>query len=371
MLNLLKRLTGSSSSRRQTKRQSRSVQLNLESLDGRILPSATGYLSAVTDGYGQSVAFTVGGADHMLYEHDNAGWHNLYSPGYGISSVSASKDASGRAMCFCEDRWGQMWQWTAFYGWQYMNLGGVNQYSATDHGSCYAVDNGDRVYETFWNEPGYWNYLGTAPGDMNYNTSITQLSTGYSGTFVGVRQNFAGFDSYNVFYVDNGGHWSNTGTRDINNNVQFTQISAIPNYQSVPYDCFAVDAKGNIWRHDTWSYGNNPLSTGHWELYDQGHQIYSISASGGSNLVAMDIWSNVYVINQWEDYAPAIAFAAGGPIRLGVANTVVADTGDNTFYTLNHMYLSSYNQIFDGIDEFSYSPYWGSYIHSFTYGYTV
>jgi hypothetical protein len=356
MLNLLKRFAQSISPRQRPAGPARAFRPTLESLDERCLPSATGLLSAVTDYGGVSHAFTIA-PDHTVWRHDDNSSHNswvpLGSPNWGwlgasTSSVGATLDLStGTPECFAADNYGDMWLWSQSGGWQNLNAQmKPGMYSADSHGYLWAVSSSNQVYR---HDPGgSWTNFGAPLQGLNVSTNIVQISAqSYTKPFVETWQYIGGSWVNHCWELYTGtGNWTNTGTSNLGG-VYFTQISAVPNsaqnYSSLTYDCFGVDQYGFLWRHDT--YGGGTYTVGSWERYDTNHIYKQISVSGGSNLVAVDYGNNVYTINQTQNT---------GAFNIGVGNTVVADTGDNTFYTLNKNSAG-----YDAIDEFNYAlSYW-------------
>jgi hypothetical protein len=73
-----------------------SARPQLEPLEGRRVPTASGTISSIVDASGNHVDYAIA-SDHSAWMHDAAGWHNL--GGY-VTQISAARDASDRAELF-------------------------------------------------------------------------------------------------------------------------------------------------------------------------------------------------------------------------------------------------------------------------------
>jgi len=190
-------LLGLSDQPRRSPSPKRRTQLGVEQLDGRLLPSATGSISSITDAYGQTTCFTVG-LDRGIYASlNNYGYTKLSGGAGSFYEVSAGMSADGHAVCWAEASNGDLWWFSGYtydhsspyssqpvYGEDVGNPGnGIYQLSAGRHDDCFVVANNSVwVYSTagpFWQ-----GIVGMAPGYAPRQISAGVDSFGHDQVYV-------------------------------------------------------------------------------------------------------------------------------------------------------------------------------------------
>jgi hypothetical protein len=150
-----------------TKRASRRLtRVALEQLEGRQLltGSTLGEISAVQNAAGQVTSFGVA-ADHSVWAHDAAGFHNL--GGYA-KSITASIGPNGNAEVFAIGSNNGLCRNVVGSGQGWQNLGGyVKQISANTDGNVYGIGSDNTAWE--YDATG-WHGLG-GPGFLQVSAS--------------------------------------------------------------------------------------------------------------------------------------------------------------------------------------------------------
>jgi hypothetical protein len=323
-------LFGQSNKPRRTSSPNRRAQLGVEQLDGRLLPSATGLISSITDAYGQTSCFVVGTDGGVYASLDHFGYTKLSGGSGWFTAVSAGLDSNGHAECWAENSNGDLWWFSGYasdqnnfslfpqqpvYGRDEGHLGGGEPFSAGRHGDCFAaVGNGIYVYGL----GGTWQ-------------RIIFMSQGYGPTQLSAGVDSSGNDQVYVLtqpgYIEelnqNGGpfNWSHTWlTNQWGNYVLGTQISASisSNNDGAQTDFFFVNkADGTL--HDYYN-GYDVYMGGAGQI----HQICAATNANGDYCVAIvddySHFSEVYAVGFWtgwtdlQNQADYIAAAGDGMI---------------------------------------------------------
>jgi hypothetical protein len=152
----LKRLLRSWFGRSETVRKrppaTSTVQLDVEQLGDRVLPSTTGVISSITDASGQTTCFAIG-QDGGVYYANNGPFVKLSGNAGWFSEVSAGLDGAGHAVCWAIGPYGNLWFFSAYDNYPhdgnvYGNNegGGCVQISATRNNECFAIGNDGNVW---------------------------------------------------------------------------------------------------------------------------------------------------------------------------------------------------------------------------------
>jgi len=315
----------------------RTVQLNLEELEGRQLLSSGGTISAITNVHGQTVAYTIG-TDYQVYDaYNGGGWHKLSGNNAvaNFEQVSAGLDNQGKALCYAvEADNGNLWvfqggYWNpnyVTYSWwgglsdnnvngydlggdclHFRSTMGANRISGTRNGECYVIGE-DR---TIW----VYNYQGGSTKLTN-PPDATQLSAGVdqwgqdkvyildgSGYMMGVNHdrswqwlrasngsypraltisagvgtNSSGTDLYYVSAADASLHFFD-GSYDIGMGGKCLSISASVDRNGWR-DCYVIGTDGHLYQHNFW----------HWADFGEpyGHAVEYLAAANDDMVFAL------------------------------------------------------------------------------------
>jgi hypothetical protein len=128
----LRRFFGRSATSRALPRR-RSARLELEHLDGRIVPSTTGNMSQVLDAHGNSVAYYIDG-QHNLWESYTGGQAFEIDGSGKDNAVSAGLDRNGYAVPYVHNFDNSLWEFRndgSGWGWHFVQVG-VTSFAAGD-----------------------------------------------------------------------------------------------------------------------------------------------------------------------------------------------------------------------------------------------
>jgi hypothetical protein len=287
------------------------VQPELETLEARDLLSSSGVLSAITDCFGNHVAFAIGG-DHAIWENVNStGWFRL---GGWVTCVSAAQDAGGHAEVFAIASDHSPWLRDSG-GWH--ALGGcVIDISGTWNNEVYAIagDHSPWVHNavTGWHNLGGYVLQLSAGLDYVGNDVVWAIAGDHSlwlndtkgWHYLGgwVSQISANVD-YSVFAIagDHSVWWTSpySGWYDLGGYA--TQIEVGRNSSDLMDEVFAIGAAGNL---EVWDGAN-------WR--NLGGYVTTLAGTGGQDDLVYALASDHSVwLNQAKGWGTNTWYDLGG-----------------------------------------------------------
>jgi hypothetical protein len=217
----------------------------VEQLEQREVLSASGTISAITDGQGYTSVFALANNGTVMQNYNGSQWVGLGNAqlvGTSFKQISAGLDSGGNAICFAISSSNELWGFTSYTGSNsVVDLHGwVSQISAGRHGECYATGWNHDLWVNSMQQPGWSGLVYTTEtgGFVQLSAGIDQYGNDEVYCLTGA-DHVLQYKGYGNF------HWMG---------IQANQISAGIGQNSTGTDLYYISPSGFSFYGTTYHY---------------------------------------------------------------------------------------------------------------------